>query len=240
MPTKGYVYCFSNACMPDLLKIGMTKRNPSDRLKDANMGTTWMPQCDVTFKIEFAKEVDNPRQKERELHTALANVRAYSNREFFRISIEEAKAYFDTIEGEYWASKELIEETMNGKVKSKPAQQDMDKSERCKRCFRIFPTLIHLGKHIIQEEQCGTTYVSPDDYVFKHYDKLYTAMRFALLNECKELNVTPSEHITVLRKRQEQILFNIENTEVDAILLLRYHGIKEYINSILLPITDLE
>jgi hypothetical protein len=32
----GYVYAFSNESMPGLIKIGMTERNPEERLESTN------------------------------------------------------------------------------------------------------------------------------------------------------------------------------------------------------------
>lgn len=90
---KGYIYCFSNPSIPNILKIGMTTRTPEDRLKEANSGT-WVA---LPFKIEFYKEVQNPLQKEKDIHNFLKNKRVNDNREFFNISIENAKNIFELI-----------------------------------------------------------------------------------------------------------------------------------------------
>ena len=60
--TDGYIYCFSNQSMPGILKIGMTERTPEIRLNEANRSDTWRPP--TLYKIEFAKKVLNPKQKE--------------------------------------------------------------------------------------------------------------------------------------------------------------------------------
>ena len=60
--TDGYIYCFSNPSMPGILKVGMTERIPEARLSEANASDTWRPP--TPYKIEFAKKVSNPSQKE--------------------------------------------------------------------------------------------------------------------------------------------------------------------------------
>ena len=61
--TDGYIYCFSNECMPGILKVGMTERTPEARLKEANASDTWRPP--MPYKIEFEKKVYNSSQKEK-------------------------------------------------------------------------------------------------------------------------------------------------------------------------------
>ena len=110
--SEGYIYCVSNACMPGILKIGMTERTPEARLKEANSSDTW--RSPTPFKIEFAKKVLNPSQKENTLHILLEQYteRINPRREFFRVSPEEVRKFFDLIDGEMWVetSKEEEEE----------------------------------------------------------------------------------------------------------------------------------
>jgi hypothetical protein len=98
----GYLYCFSNESMPGILKVGMTKRTPEIRLNESNSSDTWKPP--THYKIELAKKVLNPKQKEITLHTLLSRYteRINDKREFFRISIEEVKTFFDLIDGDLW------------------------------------------------------------------------------------------------------------------------------------------
>jgi hypothetical protein len=101
--TDGYIYCFSNPSMPGILKIGMTERTPEARLSEANASDTWRPP--TSYKIEFAKKVSNPFQKEKTLHTLLEQYtdRIHARREFFRVSPEEVRKFFDLMDGEMWA-----------------------------------------------------------------------------------------------------------------------------------------
>jgi hypothetical protein len=113
--TEGYLYCFSNASMPGLLKIGMTERTPDIRLNEANKPDTWKPPA--PYVLEIAKKVSNPRVKELTLHKILSKyaLRENPNREFFRISIEEVIEFFNLIDGDVYMGeiKESLEEVEN-------------------------------------------------------------------------------------------------------------------------------
>lgn len=87
--------------MPGILKVGMTERTPELRLNEANNSGTWtLP----SYKIVIAKKVLNPKQKELTLHILLSQYtqRIHPKREFFRVSQEEVKTFFDLIDGELW------------------------------------------------------------------------------------------------------------------------------------------
>ena len=90
---EGYIYCFSNPTMPNILKIGMTLRTPEKRLTEANQGT-WTP---LPFKIELSKKVLNPLAKEKKIHEIFKTKRLNNGREFFNISLDEVKKIFDEI-----------------------------------------------------------------------------------------------------------------------------------------------
>lgn len=99
---EGYIYCISNLeIMPDIYKVGITMRTPLDRLKEANSSETWKIP---TFKIEFAKKVMNPKDKERKLHKHMEKfmTRIHPRREFFKGKIEDIKEVFDLLDGEMW------------------------------------------------------------------------------------------------------------------------------------------
>lgn len=107
--SKGYIYCFSNKVMPGILKIGMTRRCPIQRLKEANQSDTWRPP--TKYMIEFAKVVNEPLLKEKDLHHLLerTNERIHPNREFFRAELHEIKNIFNRIDGEWWENNTNIE-----------------------------------------------------------------------------------------------------------------------------------
>lgn len=98
----GYIYCFSNESMKGVYKIGYTKRTPAIRLNEANCSDTWRPPS--PYVLEFAKEVDNPQEKEKMIHNLLEkfNTRVSNNREFFRTSLEIIRNIFNMIEGKMY------------------------------------------------------------------------------------------------------------------------------------------
>jgi hypothetical protein len=104
--SDGYIYCFSNQSMIGILKIGMTERTPEIRLSEANSSDTWKPP--TPYKIEFAKKVINPKQKEIIIHNILTQYteRINPKREFFRVSPEKVKVFFDLMDGEIWIPKQ--------------------------------------------------------------------------------------------------------------------------------------
>lgn len=84
----GWLYILSSPAMPGLLKIGHTTRDPAIRaieLADA----TGVP---CAFTSEFTQAVDNSEAMEGHLHKLLAHCRPTPNREFFFISVPDAKA----------------------------------------------------------------------------------------------------------------------------------------------------
>lgn len=101
----GYIYCFSNKIMPGICKIGMTRRNPLMRLKEANISDTWRPP--IKYEIEFAKQVLNPMQKEQLIHKILEryNKRVNRDKEFFRATPAEVRDLFELVDGSWWDNK---------------------------------------------------------------------------------------------------------------------------------------
>lgn len=120
--SEGYLYCFSNESMPGILKIGMTERTPELRLNEANGSDTWKPP--TPYKIEFAKKVLNPKQQETMLHKLLGEYteRINPKREFFRISVEKARKFFDLID-------EYVEEEEFEDVDEDEDFEDVDDDE---------------------------------------------------------------------------------------------------------------
>ena len=99
---SGYIYCISNLdIMPGIYKVGVTMRSPLDRLKEANSSDTWKIP---SYKIEFAKKVTNPKEKEKTLHRLMEKFmkRVHPRREFFRGEIDDIKEAFKLMDGDLW------------------------------------------------------------------------------------------------------------------------------------------
>jgi len=99
---SGYIYCLSNESYKDIYKIGFTKNNPDVRMMKLN--TTGVP---TPFKLEFAKQVMNYKDKEKKLHSIFDEYRVNKNREFFKMELKKIKGLFDLIDGQWYDNKNL-------------------------------------------------------------------------------------------------------------------------------------
>jgi len=82
-----WVYIMSNPTMPGYYKIGYTKNNPEERAKQISSATGVI----VPMVVEWAFHCYNGFGLEQECHHKLENYRVSNNREFFQMSLEEAK-----------------------------------------------------------------------------------------------------------------------------------------------------
>ena len=82
-----WVYILSNPSSPGLLKIGYTKQTPEERCKQISSATG----VALPYKIEWAYKCFNGETVEREVHHKLKAYRVNNNKEFFQVSLEEAK-----------------------------------------------------------------------------------------------------------------------------------------------------
>jgi hypothetical protein len=185
----GYIYCFSHPKKPGDFKIGTTTRTPEERLKEANSCTWETPE----FKIEFAKRVSNPSQKEKTLHSLLEQytVRIHPRREFFRVSLEEVRTFFDLMDGEMWAEtrvedEEEEEEEEDTSSESAPRVKATG-VKGCRDMAKCFTNRQRI-RHTIGINKTWTgTYDSTTNQI--SYDrKLYTSLsRFACAHNLTEL-----------------------------------------------------
>lgn len=83
--SDGYVYVISNPSLPsNLVKIGFTKRDPSERLKEldqAGLPTEYVEH----YRIHTA----NPRELEQRLHDHFDKKRLRDDKEFFSVTPQE-------------------------------------------------------------------------------------------------------------------------------------------------------
>jgi len=88
-----WVYVLSNPTSPGLLKIGYTKKLPEERAKQISSATG----VALPYKVEWAYQCFNGETVEREVHHKLKTQRVNSSKEFFQISLEEAKETINLI-----------------------------------------------------------------------------------------------------------------------------------------------
>ena len=172
---SGYIYCFSNDGMPGLLKVGMTERTPELRLNEANNSGTWtLP----SYKIVIAKKVLNPKQKELTLHILLSQYtqRIHPKREFFRVSQEEVKTFFDLIDGELWVEtlekeeEEYEEYEEDEKKKSRNMANCFTNGQRIRHTIGINKTWIGIYDASKNEIICDIkSYKSLSGFASTHY-----------------------------------------------------------------------
>lgn len=84
-----YLYIMSNAAMPGLLKTGRTTN--VGRRRDELSSATGVP---VSFDVEHFAEVCDSEYAEADVHAILYKSRINPDREFFRVSLNEALEAF--------------------------------------------------------------------------------------------------------------------------------------------------
>ena len=82
-----WVYVLSNKTMPNLVKIGYTDKTPDKRAEQVSRGTG----VPVKFSVEFAFRCFNAHALEYEIHKYLDQYRVNNDREFFQLTVDEAK-----------------------------------------------------------------------------------------------------------------------------------------------------
>jgi len=82
-----WIYVLSNPTIPGYLKIGFTDLTPERRAEQLSRSTGVV----LPFKVEWAFHCYNAEQLEKELHRHLEGQRVNSNREFFDLTVDEAK-----------------------------------------------------------------------------------------------------------------------------------------------------
>ncbi|WP_287602930.1 GIY-YIG nuclease family protein [Thiothrix sp.] len=87
---KGWVYIITNDAMPDLIKIGYSRKDPYERAKELNHTGAPLP-----FKVEYEVLVENPYLIEQKAHQKLHNKRV--GKEWFRCSVHEGASVIDCL-----------------------------------------------------------------------------------------------------------------------------------------------
>jgi hypothetical protein len=134
----GIVYVLTNQAMPGIVKIGMTTRNSMDeRMRE--LFSTGVP---VPFECAFACTVpaSHCTKIEKALHRAFAPDRVHPNREFFKITTDQAIAILDLFN-----NKQVITEEVNREIDNDLTGEDKASRENLKRQKRPNLNFIEMG-----------------------------------------------------------------------------------------------
>ena len=92
-----WVYIISNPSSPGYYKIGYTKKSPEERAKQISNATGVI----VPMVVEWAFHCYNGFALEQEVHNKLDAYRVSNQREFFQISLDEARQTVEEIGSRY-------------------------------------------------------------------------------------------------------------------------------------------
>lgn len=206
----GYVYCLRNDAFPGYLKIGYSMNVPK-RMIALN---TSVPQ---PFQVVCVKKVQNMSQCESALHSKLSAHRA-PNGEFFRISIDEAKSAFETIEGAF-IPPNILESVTNSDLRSvlpRPLESPEEANQTdatsdtnareyvCARCGYKTDRRNDLKKHLSRPTVCSATLSDVDrqELIERLYTKKPKVYKCEMCH--KEYASPQSKYMHKQRCRQKQ------------------------------------
>ena len=92
-----WVYILSNPAMPDMIKIGYTAKDPFSRAHQISRGTG----IPLGFEVEWAYKCFKGERIEQEVHKVFKKQRVNTQKEFFRVSLNEAKQVIEQIGEKY-------------------------------------------------------------------------------------------------------------------------------------------
>ena len=92
-----WVYILSNPAIPNMIKIGYTKKDPFDRAAQVSRGTG----VPIGYEVEWAFKCFKGERIEQEVHKYFKKYRVNPQREFFKVSLEEAKQVIEQIGNKY-------------------------------------------------------------------------------------------------------------------------------------------
>ena len=190
----GWIYCLSNVSIVGQVKVGQTGNDPSERAKQVS--GTGLP---TPHKVEFAKKVNNYKQKERMLHKILTKYVGRTNpkREFFTCSPDDVKPLFELIDGEWFIPPKNTTETSKTSKTSKTEDTDLIE---CNIDPRLINNIFLLDgmdyKHIIKEKGFFSSsksvkygkYNKPDQVIICDKGKLHKTLHDFVISHYKETN----------------------------------------------------
>ena len=92
-----WVYVLTNPAIPNMVKIGYTKLDPLVRATKISRGTG----VPLGFEVEWAYKCYKGERIEREVHMYFSKERVSKQREFFRVSLNDAKEIIEKIGSKY-------------------------------------------------------------------------------------------------------------------------------------------
>ena len=92
-----WVYILTNSAMPDLVKIGYTSSDPYLRAEQVSRGTG----VPVGYEVAWAYKCYKGERIEKEVHKYFKKERLNPTREFFRVTLEDAKSIIEQIGSKY-------------------------------------------------------------------------------------------------------------------------------------------
>ena len=101
---NGYIYVLRNHTISNILKINITYKNPEELLRQINNENNFP----TPYFILICKNIQNPEIKLKKIYQLLIDYRINKKKDFFRISQEKIKIFFNLIKGkEYIVKKNL-------------------------------------------------------------------------------------------------------------------------------------
>ncbi len=92
-----WVYILTNSAMPEMVKIGYTTNDPHTRAEQISRGTG----VPVGYEVAWAYKCYKGERIEKEVHNYFKKQRVSPTREFFRVTLEEAKQIIEQIGEKY-------------------------------------------------------------------------------------------------------------------------------------------
>jgi hypothetical protein len=119
----GFVYVMTNPFIPGLVKVGKTNRTPSERSQE--LSSTGVPG---QWIVEFSIFTPNCTALELAAHTVLGQQRVSSDREFFRVTVGDAREKIETLADSLsikypgWPDLEDVKRNLENKISSEKAE----------------------------------------------------------------------------------------------------------------------
>lgn len=140
----GYIYILTNPSINGQVKIGRTERHPEDRRKEISAATG----VSTSFELVYWKFFEDCHEAEFTLHKRLEQegFRVSNNKEFFKISEDNAKKIIDDLSDEVSQSNQDTNKIIKEGIKWLYGNEGTLRNE--KRALDYFEQAASLGSHI--------------------------------------------------------------------------------------------